>query len=180
MWHGLVTCPATWRCPVCLEIWGRHRMPPFEALYGRLYRSSACWAKPEEVATVGPEIIVDHTEKVRVIRHRSQAAHDRQNKYVNKYHDELSYEVDDWVYLKVSPCKGHQRFWIKGKLASRFIGPFQIVRRVGEVAYQLRLSNQLAGVHDVFHISMLRLARSRLRSMVDMARIDVRPDVTYE
>ncbi|KAK9154106.1 hypothetical protein Sjap_001586 [Stephania japonica] len=155
-------------------------MPPFEALYGRPCKSPACWATPEDVAMIGPEVVVDHTEKIRQIRMRLQEAQDRQKKYADRYLEGLSYNVDDLVYLKVSPWKGHQRFGIKGKLAPRYIGPFRVIARIGTVAYRLELPAELAGVHPVFHVSMLRLAKSGPRPMVDIRQIEVRPDVSYE
>jgi hypothetical protein len=69
---------------------------------------------------------------------------------------DLSFEVGDFVYLKVSPMRGTQRFKVKGKLTPRYIGPFKIVDRKGEVTYQLELSPQLSDVHDVFHVSQLK------------------------
>jgi hypothetical protein len=62
------------------------------------------------------------------------------------------FEVGDYAYLRVSPILGLRRFNVKGKLSPRFIGPFKIVERRGEVAYQLELPAQLSGVHDVFHV----------------------------
>ena len=67
----------------------------------------------------------------------------------------LELEVDDWVYLKVSPTKEVMRFGKKWKLSPRYIGPYRIVKRVGNVAYELELPQDLAVVHPVFHISML-------------------------
>ena len=64
--------------------------------------------------------------------------------------------VSDFVFLKVSPKKGIVRFGKKGKLAPRFIGTFEVLERIGVVAYQLALPPQLSLVHDVFHVSMLR------------------------
>ncbi|KAK9106560.1 hypothetical protein Syun_022571 [Stephania yunnanensis] len=84
------------------------------------------------------------------------------------------------VYLKVSPWKGQQRFGIKGKLAPRYIGPYRIAQRVGPVAYRLDLPAELAGVHPTFHISMLRLARTGPRPMIELGQVEVQPDVTYE
>ncbi|WMV14973.1 hypothetical protein MTR67_008358 [Solanum verrucosum] len=68
----------------------------------------------------------------------------------------LEFEIDDWVYLKVSPIKGVIRFGKKGKLSPRYIGPYLIVKRIGSVAYELELPQELATVHPVFHISMLK------------------------
>jgi hypothetical protein len=72
----------------------------------------------------------------------------------------MVFQEGDYVYLKVSPIRGLHRFEVKGKLSPQFIGPFKILERVGEVAYRLELPNQLADVHDVFHISQLK-TRSR-------------------
>jgi hypothetical protein len=69
---------------------------------------------------------------------------------------DLSFEVSDFVYLKVSPTRGTCRFKVKGKLAPRYVGPFKIVDRRGEVTYQLELPPQLSDVHDVFHVSQLK------------------------
>ena len=66
------------------------------------------------------------------------------------------FEIGDFVYLKVSPMRGVKRFHTKGKLSPRYVGPFKIINRRGEVAYQLELPEQLSGVHDVFHVSQLK------------------------
>ncbi|KAK9125672.1 hypothetical protein Scep_014518 [Stephania cephalantha] len=136
-------------------------MAPFEALYGRPCRSPSCWAEPEDRNLLGPEIVVDHTEKVRQIRQKLKGAQERQKKYADMYRSDLTYDEGALVYLKVSPRKGHHRFGLKGKLAPRFIGPFKIKKRVGKVAYELELPPQMSGIHQVFHISMLRLAKSK-------------------
>jgi hypothetical protein len=60
------------------------------------------------------------------------------------------------VYLNVSSIQGMRRFKVKGKLSPRFIGPFKILKRVGEMAYQLELPNHLSDVHNVFHVSQLK------------------------
>jgi hypothetical protein len=75
---------------------------------------------------------------------------------VDKRRRDLSFEVSDFIYLKVSPKRGTHRFKVKGKLALRYIGPFKIVDSKGEVAYQLELLPQLLDVHDVFHVSQLK------------------------
>jgi hypothetical protein len=77
---------------------------------------------------------------------------------------ELSFEVGDFVYLKVSPMRGLYRFKVRGKLTPRFIGPFKILEKRGEVAYQLKLPPQLSDVHDVFHVSQLKKCLRVLKS----------------
>jgi hypothetical protein len=75
---------------------------------------------------------------------------------VDKRRRDLSFEVSDFIYLKVSPIRGTHRFKVKGKLALRYVGPFKIVDSKGEVDYQLELLPQLLDVHDVFHVSQLK------------------------
>ena len=68
----------------------------------------------------------------------------------------MVFGVGDYVYLKVSPMRGMRRFKVKGKLSPRYIGPFPVLERKGEVVHQLELPAQLSDVHDVFHISQLK------------------------
>jgi hypothetical protein len=87
-----------------------------------------------------------------MIRENLKVAQSRQKSYADRRRD-LSFEIGDFIYLKVSPMRGTRRFKVKGKLALRYVGPFKIISRKGEVAYQLMLPPQLADVHDVFHVS---------------------------
>ena len=68
----------------------------------------------------------------------------------------MKFSVGDHVYLRVSPTRGVQRFGVKGKLAPRYVGPYEIIEEYGPVAYRLRLPSRLAAIHDVFHISQLK------------------------
>ena len=77
----------------------------------------------------------------------------RQQSYADKRRQPLYFQVEDYVYLKVSPMKGVSRFGVKGKLAPRYIGPFPILERCGPVAYRLQLPETLSAVHNVFHVS---------------------------
>ncbi|GKE76618.1 hypothetical protein Tco_1542738, partial [Tanacetum coccineum] len=104
---------------------------PFEALYGRKCRSPICWAKVGEAQLTGPEIIHETTEKIFKIRDRMQAARDRQKSNADKRRRPLEFEVGDKVMLKVAPWKGVVRFEKRGKLNPRYIGPFQIIERIG-------------------------------------------------
>ncbi|XP_073019327.1 uncharacterized protein [Primulina eburnea] len=90
------------------------------------------------------------------LKSRVRAAQDRQAKYANIRRRPLIFEKGDRVFLKISPFRGTVRFGNKGKLSPRFIGPYEILERVGDLAYRLALPPALSGVHDVFHVSMLR------------------------
>ena len=81
--------------------------------------------------------------------------------------------------MKVSPTKGVKRFGIKGKLSPRYIGPFEILGRVGSVAYRLALPPALEGVHNVFHVSMLRKCLADLSQVIELAPQHLEKDLTY-
>jgi hypothetical protein len=95
----------------------------------------------------------DVKKQVQMIRENLKVAQSRQKNYTDKRRRELSFEIGDFIYLKVSPMRGTRRLKVKGKLAPRYVRPFKIVDRKGEVAYQLKLPPQLSDVHDVFHVS---------------------------
>ena len=92
----------------------------------------------------GPEIIQDTMDKVKLIRSRLKAAHDRQKSYVDQHKREIEYEVGEKVFLWVSPWKGVLRFGKKGKLSPRYIGPYEILERIGPLSYKLVLLPEMA------------------------------------
>ncbi|GJS49776.1 putative reverse transcriptase domain-containing protein [Tanacetum coccineum] len=132
------------------------RCAPFKALYGRKYRSPVLWAEIGEGSLIGPELVLEITDKVVLIKEKLKAARDRQKSYADKRRKPLKFEVGDRVLLKVSPWKGVMHFGKKGKLAPRYVGPFGILKRIGIVAYRLRLPEELSNVHDTFHVSNLK------------------------
>ncbi|GJT81699.1 putative reverse transcriptase domain-containing protein [Tanacetum coccineum] len=132
------------------------RYASFEALYGRKCCSPIMWAEVGEGQLIGPELVQETTEKISQIKDRLKVAHDRQKRYDNKRRKPLEFSIGDHVLLKVSPWKGMVRFGKKGKLAPRFVGLFEIVEKVGPMAYQLDLPEELNGVHDTFHVSNLK------------------------
>jgi hypothetical protein len=102
-----------------------------------------------------------------------------QERYVNKRHQPLEFEVGDHVYLRVSPMKGLERFGMKGKLAPQYIGPFPIMGKCGHVAYKLDLPSSLADIHDIFHVSQLKKC---LKTPTDVVLSEVTPlevDLSY-
>ena len=123
-------------------------MSPFEALYGRKCRTPLHWSESGERYIFGPDTLKQAEEKVRLIRDRLQAAQSRQKSYADNRRRNLTSEVGDNVYLKVSPLRGIRRFKVKGELAPRYIGPFPITGKRGEVAYQLELPENLASIHN--------------------------------
>ncbi|GJV25903.1 putative reverse transcriptase domain-containing protein [Tanacetum coccineum] len=143
---------------------------PFEALYGRKCRSPVCWNEVGEAQILGPELIQETTEKIIQIKQRMQAARDRQKSYADLKRKPMEFQVGDKVMLKVSPWKGVVRFGKRGKLNPRYVGPFKVIERVGEVAYKLELPEELSRVHNTFHVSNLKRCpcrRTISRSMMD-------------
>jgi hypothetical protein len=136
-------------------------MAPFEAVYGRKCTTPLLWSGVGERSLFGPDIIKNAKEKVRLIRDRLKIAQSRQKSYADLKRREVTYEVGDRAYLRVSPLCGVKRFGVKGKLAPRFVGPFKILAHKGEVAYELELPESLSVVHNVFHVSQLKEVSSR-------------------
>ncbi|GJU43000.1 putative reverse transcriptase domain-containing protein [Tanacetum coccineum] len=149
---------------------------PFEALYGRKCRSPVCWAEVGDARLTGPELVHETTEKIVQIKHRMQAARDRQKSYADVRRKPLEFQVGDRVMLKVSPWKGVVRFGKWGKLNPRYIGPFKVLAKVGTVAYRLELPQQLSRVHSTFHVSNLKkcLSDEPLAVPLDDIHIDDR------
>ncbi|GKD67607.1 putative reverse transcriptase domain-containing protein [Tanacetum coccineum] len=108
---------------------------PFEALYGRKCRSPILWVEIGEGQLIGPEIVQETIKKISQIKDRLKTARDHQKSYADKRRKHLEFEVGDHVMLKVAPWKGVVRFGKKGKLAPRFVGPFENTERIGKVAY---------------------------------------------
>ncbi|GJY27608.1 hypothetical protein Tco_0403375, partial [Tanacetum coccineum] len=135
----------------------------FEALYGRKCRLPVCWTEVGEAQILGPELIQETTEKIIQIKQRMQAARDRQKSYANLKRKPMEFQVRDKVMLKVLPWKWVVRFgkWVVrfgkwGKLNPRYVGPFKVLEKVREVAYKLKLPEELSIVHNTFHVSNLK------------------------
>ncbi|GKE61456.1 hypothetical protein Tco_1511823 [Tanacetum coccineum] len=105
---------------------------------------------------VAPELIQETTEKIIQIKQRMQAAHDRQKSYADLKRKPMEFQVGDKVMLKVSPWKEVVRFGKRGKLNPRYVGPFKVLGKVGEVTYKLKLPKELSMVHNTFYVSNLK------------------------
>ena len=110
-----------------------------------------------ESSITGPDLIRDTSEKVGTIRKHLLTTQSRQKSYVDIRRQPLEFEVDDHVFLKVMPKRGVIRFGKRGKLSLRYIGPFEVLERVGAIAYRLAFPLSFSSVHEVFHVSMLQI-----------------------
>jgi hypothetical protein len=155
------------------------KMSPFQALYGRSCRTPLQWDQPGEKQVFGPDILLEAEENIKMVRENLKIAQSRQRSYADTRRRELSFEVGDFVYLKVSPIRGVRRFGVKGKLAPRYIGPYQILARCGEVAYQLSLPENLSAVHDVFHVSQLKKCLRVPEEQLPVEGLEVQEDLAY-
>jgi hypothetical protein len=120
----------------------------------------------------GSDVLRNAEEQVRMIRDNLRVAQSRQKSYADTRRRKLSFKVGDYVYLKVSPMRNVRRFNMKGKLAPRYVRPFKILERLGEVAYQLELP------HDVFHVSQLKKCLWIPEEQISLET--VKEDLTYE
>jgi hypothetical protein len=155
------------------------RMAPFEALYDHHCRTPVNWIEHGERTIFGPDLVIEDEGIVHRIQSNLKAAKARQESYANKRCQPLEFEAGDRVYLHYSPTQGVKRVGIKGKLAPRYIGPFLVLARLGNMAYYLELPPALAGMHNVFHVSQLKKC---LRPPVDVVVDDVSPldaDLSY-
>ena len=131
------------------------QMAPYEALYRRPCRSPICWTKVGEKSITGSDLVRDTSEKVDLIRKSLLTAQSQQKSYTNKRRQPLEFELGDHVFSKMMLKRGVVRFGKQGQLSLRYSGPFEILERVGTVAYRLALPSSLSGVHEVFLVSML-------------------------
>jgi hypothetical protein len=137
------------------------------------------WDNIGERQTLGIELIQDTHDKVRVIKEKMSAAQSRQKSYADNQRRPLEFEVGDRVFLKVSPMRGVMRFGKKGKLSPRFVRPFEITQRVGRLAYRIVLPSDLVGMHDIFHVSMLRKYIANPDVIVEYELLKIQEGLTY-
>ena len=155
-------------------------MAPYEALYGRKCRSSLCWEEVGQRKLLGPKIIQMIFEKINLIYKRLQTAQSRQKSYYDNSRRKVEFEVGDMIFLKVAPMKGVMRFQKKGKLSPRFVGPFKILKHIGKVAYELALPPTILGVHNVFHVSLLRKYIPDHSHVLNYEPLKIKDNLTYE
>ncbi|KAL4038371.1 hypothetical protein IC575_001991 [Cucumis melo] len=154
-------------------------MAPFEALYCKCCRSPVCWGEVGEQRLMGPELVQSTNEAIQKIRSHMHTAQSRQKSYADVRRKDLEFEVGDKVFLKVAPMRGVLRFERRGKLSPHFVGPFEILERIGPVAYRLALPPSLSTVYDVFHVSMLRKYVLDPSHVVDYEPLEIDENLSY-
>ena len=117
---------------------------------------------------------------MKVVRDNLKIAIDRQRSYADNRHRDLQFEIGDRVFLKISPWKGVLRFGRRGKLSPRYIGPYDILSKVGPVAYKLKLPPELSRIHDTFRVSMLRKYIPDPSHVLREQPVQLKENLTYE
>jgi hypothetical protein len=138
------------------------------------------WNETGEWKVFGPDILEEVEKQVRMVKENLRVAQSRHKSYTDHRRRELSFDVGDFVYLKVSPMRGLRCFKVRGKLTPSFIGPFKILEKRGEVAYQLELLPQLSNVHDVFHVFQLKKCLRVPEEQIPMEDLNAKEDLSYQ
>ncbi|KAI0498751.1 hypothetical protein KFK09_019643 [Dendrobium nobile] len=155
-------------------------MSPYEALYGRKSRTPLTLTEVGDRQEMGATFVDETVKKINLIKERLKAAQDRQQKYYNQKHRFVEFQVGDFVYVKVSPMKGVSRFGRVSKLSPRYVGPFEILERIGKSTYRLLLSDQMSDVHNVFHVSILRKWISDSEKKLSADEVEIQENLRYE
>ena len=155
-------------------------MAPYEALDGRRCRTPLCWYQEGEAVLLGPELLKQTSEKVSKIRDRMKASLSRQKSYADRRRRPLEFSTGDHVFLRVTPTTSVGRAIRSRKLSPKFIGPYQVLKRIGPVAYEIALPPQLANLHSVFHVSQLRKYVLDASHVLEMEDLPIREDLTVD
>lgn len=155
-------------------------MTPFEVLYCRWHRSLIGCFEVGDMSLTRSDLGLDAMKKVKVIREKLKAFQSHQKAYADVRKRDLEFREGDRMYLKVSPVKGVMHFGKKGKLGHKYMEPYEIMKRIGKVAYELDLSMELAMVHQVFHVSMLRKFMGHSNSIILLKDMSIEEDFSYK
>ena len=155
-------------------------MAPYEVFCGRKCRTPLCWYHDVEAVLVGPELLQQTTEKVKQIQQRMRASQSMQKSHVDKRMRPLEFAIGEHVFLRVSTTKGVGRAIKSRKLTPKFVGSYQILRRVGPVAYEVALPPQLANLHNAFHVSQLKKYVPDPSHILAMDEVQVNENLSFE
>ncbi|XP_012448775.1 uncharacterized protein LOC105771946 [Gossypium raimondii] len=154
-------------------------MVPYESLYGCKCHIPLCWIELGKRRVLGPELVSETEDKVRLFWDRLKVASDRKKSYTDLKRRDIEYSMSYFVFFKVSLWKKVLRFGRKGKLGPKFIGPYRVLKRMRPIAYYLELLSELDRVHDIFHVFMLRRYWSDPSYVVSVEEIEVKPDLAF-
>jgi ribonuclease HI len=151
------------------------KMNPFEALYGRKCNTPVSWDNPADRVVVGPELLKEMEDQMIKIKQNLKTAQDKQKSYADSNRNHREFKVGDHVFLKVKANRSSLKLGSCAKLAARFCGPFEILERIGPVAYMLALPASMT-IHNVFHVSLLKKYVPDANHVIDWTVIQVEPE----
>ena len=154
-------------------------MAPYETLYGRRCRTPVCWVETGEKLLLGPELVQETTNRIKLLKEKLKTAQDRQKSYADRRRKPLEFQVGDHVFLKATPYTTVGKATKVKKLQPRYVGPFQILKRIGPVAYQLALPPNLSNLHSVFHVSQLRKYVADSSHTLTADEVELEPNLTH-
>nr|XP_025636019.1 uncharacterized protein LOC112730128 [Arachis hypogaea] len=155
-------------------------MAPYGALYGRKCQSLLCWYEAGESSILRPNLVAETTEKIKKIQSRILTAQSRQKSYADQRRKPLEFEVGEHVCLRVTLTTRIGRAIKTKKLNLRFIGPFEILKRFGPVAYQVALPPHLSNLHDVFHVSQLCKYTPDAAHVLEPESVELKENLTFQ
>ncbi|XP_019434813.1 PREDICTED: uncharacterized protein LOC109341363 [Lupinus angustifolius] len=155
-------------------------MAPYEALYGRKCRTPICWFEIEENLVLGHDVVQETTEKIKMIRENMRVAQSRQKSYYENRRKSIEFQEGDHVFMRVVPTTGIGRVLKSRKLTPRVIAPYQILKRIGLVAYQIALPPLLSNLHNVFHVSQLRKYIRDPSHILEPDSIQLKENLTFK
>ena len=136
------------------------------------------WNREQILLT--PDFVQKQNEEIKMIKEKMKASQDRQKSYYDRRRKSLEFLIGDYVFLKVSPTTGVRRALKSRKLSPKFIGPFEVLERVGSVAYQIALPPKFSNLHPVFHVSQLRKYIHDPSHVIHLDPIEVQDNLTYD
>ena len=154
-------------------------MAPYEALYEQKCQSPLCWYEAGKTSLLGLNFVRQTTEQIKRIQSKMLIAQSRQKSYADTRRKSIEFQEGDHVFLKVTPTIGVGKVIKLKRLSPRFINPFQILKRIGPVAYQIALPPHLSNLHEVFHVSQLRKYHPNPTHFLEPESIQLKEDLTF-
>ena len=153
-------------------------MSPFEVLYGRKCNTPVRWDNPTDRAVVGPDLLREMEEKIIKIKQNLKATQDRQKNYADKGRNHREFKVGDHVFLKVKADRSSLKLGNCSKLEAHYFGLFEILERIGPVAYMFALPASMS-IHNVFHVSLLKKYIPDANHVIDWNVIQVEQEGAF-
>jgi hypothetical protein len=155
------------------------KMSPFEALHGRKCNTPISWDNPTNRVVIGPDLLSEMEEQMLKIKHNLKVSQDKNKIYANKGRTHMEFKVGDLVFLKVNTNRSSLKLGNCFKLATIYCGLFEILERIGPVAYMIALSAYMS-IHNVFHVALLKKYIPDCNHVIDWNVIQVEQDNAFQ